>query len=49
MGKKVKLSGGTKVKLNKKPVKSGSANKGGDGGILNAKMVAIVKKRKKNK
>lgn len=47
MGKKVKLSGSTKVKLKKKPVKSGSADRGGNGGILNAKMVAIVKKKKK--
>lgn len=50
MGTKVKVTGKTKVSVKKSPVKSGSANCGGNGGILNAKMVAIARKRRrKNK
>ena len=50
MGTKVKVTSKTKVKVNKKPIKAGSANRGGSGGIFNAKMVAIARKRrKKNK
>lgn len=30
----------------RKPVKSGSTNRGGDGGIFTAKVIAIVKKNK---
>lgn len=35
-----------KSKVKKKPVKSGSTNKGGDGGIFNKKTIAIVAKIK---
>lgn len=33
-------------KVGKSPVKSGSTNRGGDGGIFVAKTIAIVKKTK---
>lgn len=34
----------TKVKAKKKPVKAGSTNRGGNGGIFTAKIIAINKK-----
>lgn len=48
MGTKVKVTGKTKVRVKKNPIKSGSANRGGSGGIFTAKMAAIVRKRRKN-
>jgi hypothetical protein len=46
MGTKVKISGSTKVKVKKKPVKAGSTNTKG-GGIFTAKTAAIVRKRRR--
>lgn len=31
------------------PIKAGSTNRGGNGGILTTKVIAIAKKRKQNK
>lgn len=47
MAEKVKITGTSTVKVRKKPVKAGSSNKGGSGGILTAKVIAIARKRKK--
>lgn len=44
MAKKAK--GKVKAKVSKKPVKAGSTNKGGNGGIFTAKVIAIGKKNK---
>lgn len=41
-----KIKGEIKVKAKKKPVKAGSSNKGGNGGIFTAKTSAIVRKKK---
>lgn len=46
---KVKATAKTKVSVKKKPVKAGSSHTNNTGGILNAKMAAIVRKRKKKK
>lgn len=41
-----KISGNVKVSVSKrKPIKAGSTHKGNTGGILNAKVVKIVKKK----
>lgn len=46
----VKVTGKTSVSVKKKPIKAGSANHGGSGGIFTAKVAAIARKRrKKNK
>lgn len=42
----VKVKGKVKSSVKKKPVKAGSTNKGGNGGILTAKTSAIVRKKK---
>ncbi len=41
-----KVKGKVKVSVKKRPLKSGSTNRGGDGGIFVAKTIAIVKKTK---
>lgn len=41
-----KVKGKVKASVKKKPLKSGSTNRGGDGGIFVAKTIAIVKKAK---
>lgn len=41
---KTKLKAKTKVAVSKKPVKAGSTNKGGNGGIMTAKVILINKK-----
>ena len=41
----VKITGGTKVYVKRKPIKAGSTH----GGILNAKMAATVRRRKRKK
>ena len=42
---KVIVKSKSKAKVKKKPVKAGSTNKGGDGGILTTKVLVINKKR----
>lgn len=42
----VKVKGKVKPTAKKKPVKAGSTNKGGNGGILTAKTAVIVKKKR---
>lgn len=44
-----KGKGKVKAKVKKKPVKAGSTNKGGNGGILNEKAIKIVTKIKNKK
>lgn len=46
---RVKVTARTKAKVKRtprKPVKAGSTNRGGNGGIFTAKVVAIVNKNK---
>lgn len=45
---KVKVSGKTKAKVKKKPVKAGRTMPRNVGGILNARVVARAKKKNKN-
>ncbi len=45
----VKISGKTKVKAKRKPVKPGRTMPHNVGGILNARVVARAKKKNKNK
>jgi hypothetical protein len=45
----VKITGGTKVYVKRKPIKAGSSHSGNTGGILNAKMAATVRRRKRKK
>lgn len=47
MGKKVKAK--VTVNTKKKPVKAGSTNRGGDGGIFSAKVIKITTKLKNGK
>lgn len=42
---KVIVRSKSKAKVKKKPVKAGSTNRGGDGGILTAKVLVINKNR----
>ena len=44
---KIKVTGGTKVKVKKKPVKGGSTDRSG-GGIFTAKVAEIARKRRRN-
>lgn len=46
---KVKITGGTKVRVKRKPIKAGSSHVGNTGGVLNAKMAATVRRRKRKK
>ena len=46
---KVKITGGTKVHVKRKPIKAGSAHGGNTGGVLNAKMAATVRRRTRTK
>lgn len=46
---KVKINSGTKVHVKKKPIKAGSSHGGNTGGVLNAKMAATVRRRKRKK
>lgn len=45
----VKITDGTKVYVKRKPIKAGSTHGGNTGGILNAKMAATVRRRKRKK
>lgn len=45
----VKITGGTKVYVKRNPIKAGSSHSGNTGGILNAKMAATVRRRKRKK
>lgn len=45
----VKITGGTKVRVKRKPIKAGSSHVGNTGGVLNAKMAATVRRRKRKK
>lgn len=45
----VKITGGTKIHVKRKPIKAGSTHGGNTGGILNAKMAATVRRRKRKK
>lgn len=42
---KIKIGAKTKAKARRTPVKAGSSNRGGNGGIFTAKVIAIVKKK----
>lgn len=42
----VVVKGRIKSKVKRKPVKAGSTNRGGNGGIFTATVAAIVKKKK---
>lgn len=44
-----KAKGNIKSSVKRKPIKSGSTNKGGNGGILNNKTIQIVTKIKNKK
>lgn len=46
---KIKVTGETKVKVKKKPIKAGGTHGKNTGGVLNAKMAAIVRKRRSRK
>lgn len=46
---KVKITGGTKVHIKRKPIKAGSTHGGNTGGVLNAKMAATIRRRKRKK
>lgn len=43
----VKITSGTKVHIKRKPIKAGSTHGGNTGGVLNAKMAATVRRRKR--
>lgn len=45
----VKITGETKVLVKRKPIKAGSSHGGNTGGILNAKMAATIRRRKRKK
>lgn len=45
MGKAI-VKGKTKAKVKKAPVKAGSTNRGGNGGIFTTKVIAIAKQKK---
>lgn len=45
----VKITGGTNVYVKRKPIKAGSTHGGNTSGILNAKMAATVRRRKRKK
>ena len=47
MGTKVKITSGTKVRVKKKPIKAGDTHGKNTGGVLNAKMAATVRRRKR--
>lgn len=42
-----KVKAKVKPNVKKKPIKAGSQNKGGNGGVLTAKTVAIVRRKRK--
>lgn len=46
---KIKITGGTKVRVKRKPIKAGSSHGENTGGVLNAKMAATVRRRKRKK
>ena len=46
---KVKAKAVGKVSIKRKPIKAGSTHTGDTGGILNAKVAAIARKRRKKK
>lgn len=48
MGTKVKVTGKTKVSVQRKPIKAGSTHTNNSGGVFTAKTIAIVRKRRKN-
>lgn len=41
----IKVGAKTKAKVRRTPVKAGSSNRGGNGGIFTAKVIAISKKK----
>lgn len=42
---KMQITAKTKAKVKNKPIKAGSTNRGGDGGIFTAKVILISKNR----
>ena len=42
---KLRITAKTKAKVSNKPVKAGSTNRGGDGGIFTAKVILISKNK----